>query len=104
MTMPGFFRRETITINPYVGNQGDGPTYGPPVAVKGLVTRVYAATKAAPGDATATTFAFQLPAGLQGRIRAGDKVTIRGQAATVKMATVVDGGPISMIDVEANTA
>lgn len=34
MRLPAFLLRDTIEVEPYLGASGDGPIYGPPVAVR----------------------------------------------------------------------
>jgi hypothetical protein len=95
--VPGFLLRGQATIEPYAGNQGDGPSYGPPVTMPASI----AGSKMIGGTSSADSRAGDRAAGVQYKvimaagvdIQPGYRLTVDGQQMTVRSVTN-PGGPV----------
>jgi hypothetical protein len=85
--VPGFLLRGQATIEPYAGNQGDGPSYGPPVTVAASIT----GSKQIGSDSAAGV-QYKLIMAAGAAIKPGDRLTVDGQQMTVRSVTN-PGGP-----------
>lgn len=107
MRIPGAALRTPITIEPALGNLGDGDTYGPAETVKAAVK----ATTKVTGDAAGQTLAVWATLRLRPDVTVtgaagarppapGDRVTVHGHTRTLASVEAVHGPGASVAFLE----
>lgn len=97
-TIPGWLLRHRVTVEPYLGEGANGPSYGPPVAdVRAFVEEASKTVRSADGTLvtlTATVLVrLSVVAPDQSRVTLAD-----GRTATVYQAKRRDGGGLPTPD------
>jgi hypothetical protein len=100
--IPGFLRRQEVSIQPLAGNQGDGPVYGTAVSYQASVMSMVRRDKAPGGRAACTTYAILLPR--DAAVAIGSLATIEGVAAVVTEVGNPQGPMGGHLEVKASTA
>ncbi|WP_066360264.1 hypothetical protein [Herbidospora mongoliensis] len=83
---------QDVTIEPFLGASGRGPTYGPAVVVRGLVERKRKRTRGTDGTDTSIETILRMP--LDTVCPVDSRITIAGETATVAAAVPFDGGSL----------
>jgi hypothetical protein len=95
--IPGWLLRHMVTIEPYLGEGANGPTYGPPVTVRAFAdeqTRTVRAPDGTTSTSSATVYArLGTDAPQQSRV-----VLPSGRQTTVMAALRRDGGGLPVPD------
>lgn len=81
---------QDVTIEPYQGSSGRGPTYGPAVTVRALVERKRKRTRGTDGTDVSVETIIRMP--LDTICPVDSRITIAGETATVAAAVPIDGG------------
>jgi len=76
-----FLLVHTVTVEPYLGEKGSGPSYGPPVPVKCLITEARKLVRDAAGREVVSERGFICGPGQT--IKPDDMATIRGRRTKV---------------------
>lgn len=95
--IPGFLLRHRVTIEPYLGDSGYGPRYGPPAVVRAFVTEKIRTVRDERGEeVVASTTLYMLPGQEcppESRVTAPS-----GRTASVITSDLHDGGGLPTPD------
>jgi hypothetical protein len=91
-----FLMVHTVTVEPYEGEKGSGPKYGPGAPIKCLITEVRKLVRDSTGKEVVSERGFICEPGEA--IKPDDMATIRGRRTKVLAVGLVDGGGLPTPD------
>ena len=98
MNFPGYLKRHSVTVEPFLGDTAYGPTYGPAVTVKCFRDDDQKLVKTPGGDEVNSV--ATLYCGLAENIPTNSRITLvpNGPTYSVIMTKVHDGGGLPTFD------
>jgi hypothetical protein len=94
---PAFLKRHTVRVEPFLGNTGSGPKYGPATQVQGLLRRSTRLVRTPAGEEVTSSSTLYAP--LATVAPAKSRVTLPdGRTTTVIASVPQDGGGLPVPD------